>query len=113
MVGALFHDEYPEDNISTQLNALGSLLKCPGWIGKDPQCLKVKIHILIYQTFVLEANSTFVCLEAPSPQNNKAGKCFPPWLCVSAELFSKNTESQKVRVKLLIQRGLNDFYCIE
>lgn len=40
MFGALFHDEYPEDNISTQLNAFGSLLKCPGWVGKG---LKLKI----------------------------------------------------------------------
>lgn len=109
MFAALFHDECPADNISTQFNALGSLLKCPGWVGKGSQCLKIKICISIYQTFVLEANTTFVCLEAPSPQNNKAGKCLPPWLRVSAELFLKNIESQKEKSETFNQKGTEWF----
>lgn len=43
MFGVLFHDEYSKDDISTQFNALGSLLKCPGWGGEGPQPLKIKI----------------------------------------------------------------------
>lgn len=45
MSGALFHDEYPKDNISTQFNPLGSLFKSPvPKLGGDvPQPLKIKI----------------------------------------------------------------------
>lgn len=66
---------------------------------------EVKICILIYQTFVLEANTTSVCLKAPSPQSNKTGKCFPPWLCVSAELFLKNIESLRDKSETFNQKG--------
>lgn len=66
---------------------------------------KVKICILIYQIFVLEANTTFVCLKASSPQSNKTGKCFPPWLCVSAEVFLKNIESLRDKSETFNQKG--------
>lgn len=104
MFGALFHDEYPEDGISTQFSALGSLLKCPGWVGKGPQSLKVKICILIYQIFVLEANTTFVCLKAPSPQNNKAGSVSLPGSVSLLNSFQK-TESQRDKSETSNQKG--------
>ena len=85
---------------------------CPRWGGEAPQPLKMKIYTVIHQySFRCKCLPLYAWNPCPPPKQQSRGALLSLVLYCCWALFQEHRKPE-IRVKLLIRRALNDFYCV-